>query len=142
LQRRAFSQLRFFDRVHCCAHNFSSMLVTPRDELAQNGLFLFVQRRCREQIRTSREGPLNRFALAPSPDLRMVPRDEHLWNLQSVAAFRIRRPGPRMNDSCSTDRSSPTTPGTSLATASTITSAGSSPPLTTKSPIDTSSWTR
>ena len=38
---------------------------------------------------------------------------------------------PRLNESSATDCSSPTTPGTSRDTASTITSAGNSPPDTT-----------
>jgi hypothetical protein len=47
---------------------------------------------------------------------------------QASFGFHVR---PRVNESASTDSSSPTTPGTRRATASAMTSAGSSPPLKT-----------
>src|SRR5215472_418774 len=47
-------------------------------------------------------------------------------------------PAPCANASCASDASSPRTPATRRATASISTMAGSSPPLSTKLPIDTS----
>src|SRR5688572_20120365 len=51
-----------------------ALFLVLRDELAQNRFFLVVQSRVRQQIRPLRERSRDRLALAPPPDLGMVPR--------------------------------------------------------------------
>src|SRR5438034_766637 len=55
-----------------------SLLLTPRDELAQNLLLFLVQLGSRQQIRPARQRPAHRFALPPAADVAMVARQEHV----------------------------------------------------------------
>src|SRR5436309_1226668 len=66
-------------------YSFSSLFLAPRDELAQNLLFLFVQLGVGEEIRPPLERPAHRFALPPSPDLAMMPRQQHVGHFQGRA---------------------------------------------------------
>ena len=91
-----------------------------------------------EQIRPPVPRALRRLGAAPLLDARVVARNKHLGHRVPLELLRPRvlrvldtPPEPGENDSNSVASSAPSTPGRSLTTASTITIAGSSPPVST-----------
>ncbi len=123
-------QLRLFDglnRLHDCSFQDS--------QAAQLGLRLATS-----ELRVLPAAPAAAPACAaplacraPALDLRVVARHEHVGHRQAAKHRRprvvrvVEQPVARTSRA-TTDSASPTTPGTSRATASTSTSAGSSPP--------------
>src|ERR1035437_8830963 len=80
--------------------DFSTSSIAPifgSFKLAQNLLLFFVQLGARQQIRPPLQRPAHRFALPPPPNVAVIPRHQHVGNLQhrrprAAADGNFRRP--------------------------------------------------
>src|SRR5215813_14812508 len=76
-------------RSASCDFSTSSIApITRSFKLSQQLQFFFVQNRIVQQIRPSIQRPAQRLALAPAADLRVVPGQQHVGNLQRASAWR------------------------------------------------------
>src|SRR5437867_2276107 len=70
--------------------DFSTSSIALMFQLLQQLLLFFVQRRRGQQIRPPFQCPAERLALAPPPNLRVVPRQQHVGHLEHTLGYRRR----------------------------------------------------
>src|SRR4051794_13235395 len=81
--------------ANCDFSTSSIALIFDSFKLSQHFYFFFVQCRRVQQIRSAIERPAERFALPPSLDRRMIPRQQYVRHPQnSLAARHLCIPGP------------------------------------------------